>query len=136
MPPAHSPAGLSRTETALLLDGDVLTHLFEELGEENTHALIAMFFDRLSDRRQRLHRAGEDGDLQLRTRELHSLRGAAGTLGLNGISRLAKHYEQEFAQAQGYPLEWLIQDLDELRERTGRSLAHWLDGRAERIGNG
>lgn len=103
MPPAPSPARPSRTETALLLDGNILTHLFEELGEESTHALIAMFFDRLSERRQRLHRTGEDGDLQLRTRELHSLRGAAGTLGLNGISRLAKHYEQEFAQGQRYP---------------------------------
>ncbi|ATG75345.1 hypothetical protein AN401_16995 [Zobellella denitrificans] len=131
-----TPARPNVPGMAPLLDGDMLQSLSGELGEESAHALIAMFFERLEERRQLLTRAAGEEDFPLLSRELHSLKGAAGTLGLSGISRLAQRYEEELGHRQVFSLERLLEELDELLLQTEKSLALWFDGSAERAGNG
>ncbi len=114
-----------------LLDVEMLESLFEGLGGDSMEHLFAMFFTRLDERCEALRQAAGQEDGQALSRELHSLKGAAGTLGLSSISRLAQEYEHRVERQHTVVLEPLLAALEELRSRSEQALAQWTAARAE-----
>jgi len=81
--PEHAP------EPAPVIDADVLRHIIEDFGPEDTRELVAAF---LSETRQRvavIAEATAGGDTAVLEREAHTLKGNAGNLGLAALSNLA-----------------------------------------------
>jgi FOG: HPt domain len=71
--------------------------LAEDLGleEEEYMELIELFIDVGMSDLDRLHSAIEEGDSEKAAKAAHSLKGAAGNLGLMELSKTAKEIEEE-----------------------------------------
>lgn len=119
---ATSPPKTNDTEERVLLDLDTLASLEEGLGGPTLRDLIARFLDRLGDRQQRLVEALTRRDLEALAEAAHALKGAAASMGCQGLARAAADLERqailgEEALAELAPLVALIAQLgDESRE--------------------
>lgn len=116
-----------------ILDTDILTSLFNELGNEGAHGLLALFFERLGMRCESLLQAISDKDGNGLSREFHSLKGAAGTLGLSGISRLAQEYESRLEQGEAADMDSFLKALEPLRLKSELEVAEWSNTRLASI---
>lgn len=121
--------GVSNSSGNDILDTDILGSLFDELGDEGAQGLLALFFERLGTRCESLVQAISDKDGNGLSRELHSLKGAAGTLGLSGISRLAQEYEYRLEQEDEADMNSLLKALEPLRLKSELAVAEWSNAR-------
>lgn len=78
-----SPAAISRIED---VDPTALITLINEIGEVAVGQSLSVFFTQMAARIETLRGLSEDAKLAEIRRELHPLKGAAGTFGLKGIS--------------------------------------------------
>ena len=104
--------------------------LAEDLGleEENYMELIELFIDVGMSDLDRLQSAIEEGDAEKAARAAHSLKGAAGNLGLRELSETAKEIEEgarndqlggtaDAAQILKKKLDSLVEAVKRLRKR-------------------
>ena len=99
-----------------LVDGEALADLRESLGEEGFSSVFVHFRGSIDGRLKELRAAAGSGDRVAVAQAAHSLRGAAGNLGL---LRLAACLEQlESLAAAGENFDGLIDELAELARRS------------------
>jgi anti-anti-sigma regulatory factor/HPt (histidine-containing phosphotransfer) domain-containing protein len=82
-PANASPAEISKIED---VDPTALITLINEIGEVAVGQSLSVFFTQMAARIETLRGLSEDAKLAEIRRELHPLKGAAGTFGLKGIS--------------------------------------------------
>ena len=82
------------TESSALLDLGTLVSLEEGLDGPTLRELITGFLDRLGERQQRLVEALGRGDLETLAETAHALKGAAASMGCQGLARTAADLER------------------------------------------
>jgi HPt (histidine-containing phosphotransfer) domain-containing protein len=95
------PAANSRIED---VDPTALITLINEIGEVAVGQSLSVFFTQMAARIETLRGLSEDAKLPEIRRELHPLKGAAGTFGLKGISAEVVDLERKIGTlgASGY----------------------------------
>ncbi|EJW12906.1 Signal transduction histidine kinase [Rhodovulum sp. PH10] len=104
-------------------DRATIALLVEEIGEEGTRLAVDLFVGDTEARLARLRALSPTRERRTVMREAHTLKGAAGTLGLRGLAALAR--ELEWAAGTITPAEYLalLDRLDAGYARARRSLA-------------
>lgn len=99
-----------------------LGRLGEALGTAEAREILELFLEDSGPRLETLSRAVDDNDPVVARREAHSLKGAAGNLGAESISRVCAELEQELGEG-----DWNAAHMEicELRRQLGAVLQHF-----------
>ena len=101
------------------LEGEVFGELEDAFGPDDIFAVIGTFREEVQSRLGRMINASEASDVVAVRREAHAIKGAAATIGLAKLSRMASVIE---LTAHDTPSSRIARDLNALRTCYQRSI--------------
>mgnify|MGYP002620748748 CR=1 FL=1 len=131
LPHRQEAAGMQHSErdageTVPLLDLGTLASLQEGLDSVTLHNLISRFLERLGARQQVMENALDSRELQALAEAAHALKGAAASMGCQGLARTAADLEQRamLSSVDVTELEDLLAHIARLGEESRDALVH------------
>lgn len=122
--PAGVPAGVTAGVTKAL-DTGFLAELARDIGEEGVVEMLRIFQEDAPPRMTAIHRAMASGAIQTVRREAHAMAGAARTVGLTRLGRLAAAL-QKASEGTGPDAE-VVETLAEALRESLPLAAAWAD---------
>jgi two-component system, sensor histidine kinase len=112
-PPVEIPASKPAASPVLpSLDRETLAQLTEAIGEQGVQETLAVFIRETQQRISWLREFTEGQDREILENEAHSLKGAAGTLGLVDVSDVARSIERHAANITANELRIVVDRLE------------------------
>ena len=98
--PIRQPIPVDRASASPMVDPDAFAELLEALGEDGIAEMLAVFVAEMGRRLEFLAAGTEDRERLIR--EIHSTKGAAGTIGAAGLCELAASIEMRMKSGEAW----------------------------------
>lgn len=123
----HAPVvenGATRpdTEPATLLDTSILGEDWDILGAERARQMVELFLESAVSSREMIAQAKAKADWSGMQKSAHSLKSAAGSLGLKKLFEISKHLEEAASEQRMEDIDKLTSTLPQLIDRSGEAL--------------